>query len=205
MPSVTRLPVGCPRKSSDSATYKRSTPSRPVVSVALVPAPLRARMFSRLAFLLVLLDIDRPVLDDAVVVENGHDGAGGRPERSMNPDTQPRSRLVHTTDVSLPTSFKTGAARLRPGWPVAGSGRKAPVAKSRVRRARSNARNPGARWPCDRVDSVCQHFPGRAVREQDVVVEDDRRARRRPAGVWPPGRARRLPDRPARQAGERRA
>ena len=168
---MTRVPVCCPRNSSGSATYRRSTPSRPARPRTLprtcrAPSPTLPRACRRTS-------PDRPSDTGRCPGRRGRSArcSAGRPERSMNPDTQSRSMLAHTTDVSMPTSSTTGCARLRPGSPVAGSGRKAPVAKSSVRRARSNA-------SCSRTlallierDGARPHVAGRAVGDQQVVVE----------------------------------
>ena len=89
----------------------------------------------------------------------------------MNPDTQSRSMLASTTDVSMPRSFTTGCARLRPGSRVAGSGRKAPVAKSSVRRARSNASSPRTLALRSSGTALDPHIAGRAIGDQQVVVQ----------------------------------
>ena len=62
--------------------------------------------------------------------------SSGRPEPRTNSSTQPIERLAKSTVDTAPASSTRGTATFRPGRPVAGSGRKFPIAKSSVWRAR---------------------------------------------------------------------
>ena len=119
----------------------------------------------------VLLEIHRPVLDDALVVENGHDGARrktGTFDESGHPaevETRPHDgrELAHVVQNRC-GEIETGLAGCRFG--KEGAGRKVEGAARPIEREKSVR----AGLAIER-DSACQHFAGRAVRDQDVVVE----------------------------------
>lgn len=78
----------------------------------------------------------RAVLHEPPRVEDDDDRFLGEPEPRTNSSTQAIERLAKSAVDTAPASSTRGTAMFRPGRPVAGSGRKFPIAKSSVWRAR---------------------------------------------------------------------
>ena len=148
----------CPRNSSGSATYRRSTPSRPAKSPALLPAPLeRRRRTVPQAFPTYLSRSTDRYWTMPLSSRTVRTVLGGKPDRSMNPGTQSRSRLAHTTDVTVPELVHDGLREI----------------EARLARCRFGKKGPGRE-----VEGV----PGPLEREQSAHARlADRAARRSPA------------------------